>query len=809
MFENIPDEMKPYRQWVVWRLEETDGDKPTKVPYCPTTGTHASVTKPETWVDFATALAAMETGYWNGIGFVLTEADPFCFIDLDDPWQTHPSGAYKYTNPQTVYERQQRVYSGFNTFAELSPSGKGLHLILKGAVPRGRKREAIEIYSSQRFMTMTGNVYRAGEITGGHDALLDVLWQQMGGPAQTYQFEGGPEKEEDAQVISRALSAENGDKFKLLLDGDWTGLYSSQSEADFAFVDIVAFYTDNREQIRRIFLNSPLAERPKAKRRDYQEYMINKSFDRKLPPIDTEGLRLQFEEMIAAQNAKAVPVYGAGTNHEDTSIAPAPTPETQPGGSASGLPVTYAPAPAAVKGSIPLPPGLVGMVAQFIYDQAPRPVMDIALIGALGLMAGIAGRAYNVSGTGLNGYFMLIAKTGTGKEAINSGISKLMTATKGTIESGCPAALEFVGPSEIASAPALLKALGRNPCFVSVAGEFGLKLKQLSDERASSHEIGLRRVLLDLFAKSGQGNILNPMIYSDKDKNTPAILSPAFSMIGESTPERFYEALNESMVTEGLLPRFTTIEYHGERPDLAVHHTQVHPSFQLVDMMRTLCVQCMEVMAKNSHINIETDYEAQSIGADFNRYCDGEIRGTNKDAIAQLWNRAHLKALKLAALVAVGENPYNPVITGPCMNWAINIIVRDVVSLTAKFEAGEIGSPHDQDEIKQVREIARVVMSWFTNNPEQAEKYGVTGKHIAMKVFPYSAIQRRTAAVACFRKDKRGATRSLKETLQIMCDLGLLTSMSKKQHGEMFGSEMVGYMVANPSLMDLRARGRI
>jgi hypothetical protein len=37
-------------------------------------------------------------------------------------------------------------------------------------------------------------------------------------------------------------------------------------------------------------------------------------------------------------------------------------------------------------------------------------------------------------------------------------------------------------------------------------------------------------------------------------------------MIGETTPERFYEVLDESMVAEGLLPRFLTIEYKGKRP---------------------------------------------------------------------------------------------------------------------------------------------------------------------------------------------------------------------------------------------------
>ncbi len=46
------------------------------------------------------------------------------------------------------------------------------------------------------------------------------------------------------------------------------------------------------------------------------------------------------------------------------------------------------------------PPGLVGEVAQFIYKAAPRPVPEIALVGAIGLIAGIVGRCFNISRTG-------------------------------------------------------------------------------------------------------------------------------------------------------------------------------------------------------------------------------------------------------------------------------------------------------------------------------------------------------------------------------------------------------------------------
>ena len=94
------------------------------------------------------------------------------------------------------------------------------------------------------------------------------------------------------------------------------------------------------------------------------------------------------------------------------------------------------------------PPGLVGDIADYILNAAPRPVPHIALAGAIGLMAGVCGRAFNVSGTGLNLYVLLIAETGTGKEGIASGISSLIAA----IPNGRIGNFDFLGPAEVASA---------------------------------------------------------------------------------------------------------------------------------------------------------------------------------------------------------------------------------------------------------------------------------------------------------------------------------------------------------------------
>lgn len=792
-FQNIPAEMREYPQWVVWKFEETDGGKPTKVPYSPRFRGHASVTNPATWGTFDEAVAAvnMAGGELAGIGFVLTRNDPFGFIDLDNAWQTEKHGGYKYPDPQAIFDRQHKVFTEFASFTEWSPSGTGLHVIVKTPpVDRGRKRSAIEVYTQERFMTMTGNVYRDAPIEDRGE-LYHTLWAQMGGPAAVYNHEGNaPETADDNTIIMRALEAANGEKFRTLLQGDWTDLYSSQSEADFAFVDIVAFYTQNREQIERIFLASQLGQRDKAKRRNYREYMINKAFDRQLPPVDIEGLAMlkaQFEAMAASD-----PEGGAASEEGSSPAAPA----HEPGKALAAPPVSPAPYDPVKL----FPPGLVGEIAEFIYAAAPRPVREVALVGAIGLAAGIIGRAYNVSGTGLNQYALLLAPTGTGKEAINAGISKLMKSVVGTIENGVASARQFIGPAEIRSDAALLKWLAKSPCFVSVTGEFGIRMKSMSQPNASSAEIGLKRVIMDLWAKSGHGNVLNPMAYSDKEKNTDALNAPAFSMIGESTPERFYEVLDEHMVQDGFLPRFVAIEYRGKRPPLNKAHVNAVPGFALIDKMKIIVTHCLEVMQKGGVQNVHMMPDAEALFDQFNEFCDAKInddhgRETNK----HLWNRAHLKAMKLAALVAVGIDPYAPAIDYATAQWATSLIVKDAENLLARFEAGEVGTGAlGASEAQQVKDMKKIIGLWMRGDPNGL-KYGVTAEMAREGVIPYASINSRLTAVSSFRLDRMGATNALKRTLQYLLDSDCLREMPKTQAHSKYGKAARMFVVSDPT----------
>src|SRR5215467_4543678 len=76
-------ELQEQTQWVLWRAELEDG-KPKKVPYNPNyyhLQARASVNIPKSWGTLDQALTALESGYFSGLGFVITP--PLVMIDLD------------------------------------------------------------------------------------------------------------------------------------------------------------------------------------------------------------------------------------------------------------------------------------------------------------------------------------------------------------------------------------------------------------------------------------------------------------------------------------------------------------------------------------------------------------------------------------------------------------------------------------------------------------------------------------------------------------------------------------------------------
>ena len=153
--------------------------------------------------------------------------------------------------------------------------------------------------------------------------------------------------------------------------------------------------------------------------------------------------------------------------------------------------------------ALPFPPGFVGALAQFVYKQAPLPVPEVAVVAALGLMAGLCGKAWHIPGSGLNLYIVLVARSAIGKEAMHTGISKIIGAAIRSF----PQFANFVDFNDYASGPALIKACAGNTSFVNVAGEIGHKFLEMADAKSGSPMRNYRKQLTTLYSKSGPDGI--------------------------------------------------------------------------------------------------------------------------------------------------------------------------------------------------------------------------------------------------------------------------------------------------------------
>jgi putative DNA primase/helicase len=142
--ESISEELTVRPQWVVWRAV---GDKPDKVPYSARTGHRASSTDLLTWSTFQEALETYESGEYAGVGFVFSSADPYTGIDLDNCVDENGEIALW----------ALEIVRYFDSYTELSATGSGLHIIVRGDVPNRRKGD-VEVYRSKRFFTVPGHV---------------------------------------------------------------------------------------------------------------------------------------------------------------------------------------------------------------------------------------------------------------------------------------------------------------------------------------------------------------------------------------------------------------------------------------------------------------------------------------------------------------------------------------------------------------------------------------------------------------------------------------------------------------------------
>jgi hypothetical protein len=217
--EKFPEEPKQHPNWVMWRLEKTENGKSTKRPY-QTNGQLASVSDPATHTSFENCIKAFEIGQFNGVGYVFRAGTGIVGIDLDNCLDNN-----RKVKPWAV-EIVQRLFK--KTYGECSPSGTGIHFLVRGTPiatgskkfsslkqPDDLKDPGIEIYSSGRYFTVTGQAGKVLEITDCQDE-LDWLYDQYFAeshqePKQARNVQGGL----DIELVRTALNCIPSDDYDL------------------------------------------------------------------------------------------------------------------------------------------------------------------------------------------------------------------------------------------------------------------------------------------------------------------------------------------------------------------------------------------------------------------------------------------------------------------------------------------------------------------------------------------------------------------------------------------------------------------
>jgi hypothetical protein len=298
-------------------------------------------------------------------------------------------------------------------------------------------------------------------------------------------------------------------------------------------------------------------------------------------------------------------------------------------------------------------------------------------------------------------------------------------------------------------------------------------MQKLTSKYAKPNETALRGLLLDLYTKSGFGQVVRGSIYSDKTKDVHPIKAPSFTLIGDATPDTFYRALDEENIEEGLVARFTVVEALGERVPHNELHGQIKPDKRTVHIIAGIARRALQLAQMNNVINIDETPEAHDEHMRFNEQCYEITLKNRESAEGKLYSRAHLRLLRLAGLIAVGINPDNPVMTLECVQWAKRFVVYGISCVVTRFETGRIGNVNYS--IEQRMAILNLLKRYIREEYKTtyAKTYQIDEAMYNAKIVTNKFIQANVIHHSAFRKDHNSGL-AYKQMIQEYVDNGIL-----------------------------------
>lgn len=670
-FDRIPEEFKQCANWLLWKYELVDS-RWTKVPYTATNG-RASSTDPKTWTSFDNALFTFESiGSFDGLGFAIGDSGLTC-IDVD-----HLS-EWDWKAPLEPVSN--------DCYAEMSPSGDGLHIWVKAEKPNKKCKSKtfhnsmIEIYNSDRFITMTG-ANGDGVITECqsqfNEAFKDLFFPQVKEAHLNVCDLVTPLSMDDEQIISRICNENSkGRQNFITLHNFGVPQGEDASAADQGYVNKLAFYTRDAAQIERIWLSSVIGKREKTqKRQDYRDRTIT----------------LALSDVATHQSgAVQLPSTPVVNKVEPRSSDP------------FGLLCV----------DITKPHGILGDMCKSMSDSAHRKLAEAYPLYGLQTLAMIAMKAgiRSFTGSKLNLITLLIAPTASGKEhgqsffdeiAAQLGLSKYtfnkprsdkdlitnMVETEGMCSYGIDEAHGLFEAMNSKNAQSYQVAMGAEMLTMATKANYVLSGNHRR-EFALQYETRLSRLQSSLEKLEGddkETEYKKRNFEAKIDQYTRALDSiengfkhPLINMAMASTPEKIDRVVSSETIESGLMGRSLVVRADEERAEL-----NLSPSSSLCSA--ATIGDLNSALELTGNVSISSD--AKKLYEDVVLHYDRTQR--NHRTLGGLFARVGDRAMTIASLLAVTSGE----VTKDDMKYAFALCLRHIEDcrfLLVKANAVETG----------------------------------------------------------------------------------------------------------------------
>jgi hypothetical protein len=580
---NIPPALKQIPNWITWELR--DG---VKIP-------NGKSNDSWTWTNFD------RIKNHEKIAYVFASNCPFTGIDVDD--------CIVDEGFTTFASEILELFRG-KAYAEISPSGTGIKLWVRAKKPQGYrcKNGNLEVYDNNRFFAVTGEVLTGfGDV--GEDAtreLLQLLNRWLA-PVVVPPTPNFPPNFSPAKTSTLIRLAEYAKAFEPVYEGgrnhkafNHAGHLRSildefgNSPTEQEIIDTLRMWNATNEpplpddELLKAIESSAKNGLARAAKPPTEQPVYDYSH------IDFENLNLDFEE-----------------DFDDEDFCLSCIPES----------------------------GLLRGVFDFYSEVCYRKSNMMGLAVSLSLCQTILGRRVR-SHTDLrtNDYNLIIAPTGSGKEACETNITKILSAAD--------ASNSMLLPPDIQSGNGLMHAISQQPCGIWCCDEFGKILQAILDKKGNLHIKNIGNHLLKLYGKAS--GVYGGAAHSDGVRNK--VVQPHLVLLGLATASTVFSGVGADQVSDGLIGRIAFFPVQ-DRPPEKETMSIAEPSAELVRAVRSW----IEYTPGRGNLNdlfpepsiVEMTPDALERWKQHRQGIDHKMR-EESESRAAVWARVAARAMKLA-----------------------------------------------------------------------------------------------------------------------------------------------------------------